>query len=269
MKLEVMDLSFSYDKSRRIFEAVSFQCEDSQILCILGENGAGKSTLLNCILGEEQAEGKILIDQKYLADYSARELAKKIAYIPQSHTPIFPFSVMDVVMMGRTARMGYFSMPGKQEETLALENLEFLNVTHLKEKPYTAISGGERQLVMIAAALTQEPELLILDEPTAHLDFGNQYRFLELVLRLQERGMGVIMSTHSPDHALLLKGTTLIFKDGRLWHSGLAENVITEETMSELYRLEVRLKNVGDRTVCVPGAWEEHVRSLGSRLKTF
>ena len=256
MRLEVRDLSFSYDTSRHIFEAVSFQCEGSQILCILGENGAGKSTLLNCILGEEQAEGEILINQKPLSAYSARELAKKIAYIPQTHVPIFPFRVMDVIMMGRTAWMGYFSAPSQEEEAMALENLEFLNISHLKEKPYTAISGGERQLVMIAAALTQEPELLVLDEPTAHLDFGNQHRFLELVLRLQERGMGIIMSTHSPDHALMLKGTTLILKSGRLWHSGLAENVITEATMSELYRLEVRLKDVGDRTVCVPGTWK-------------
>lgn len=254
MKLEVVGLSFSYDGSRRIFEDVSFQCEGAQVICILGENGAGKSTLLNCILGEEQAEGKVLIDQKNLLMHSAGNLAKKIAYIPQNHTPIFPFRVLDVLLMGRTAWMGYFAAPDMADETLAMENLAFLNIEHLKDKPYTAISGGERQLVMIAAALTQQPELLILDEPTAHLDFGNQYRFLELVLRLKKRGMGIIMSTHFPDHALLLQGTTLVLMGGRLWKTGPAGSVITEETMSELYRLEVHLKTMGDRTVCIPGS---------------
>ena len=188
MKLEIKSLSFGYDNSRKILKDISFRCSGSQIMCILGTNGTGKSTLLKCITGEERAEGTVLIDGKSLSSYNSGNLAKKIAYIPQMTVPTFPFKVLDVVLMGRTVHMGYFSVPNRNDENLAVENLEFLGIAHLKGKSFTGISGGERQLVMIAAAMTQEPELMILDEPTAHLDFGNAHRFLELMFRLKDKG---------------------------------------------------------------------------------
>ncbi len=253
MKLEVKSLNFGYDATRKIIKDVSFSCSGSQILCILGTNGTGKSTLLKCITGEEKAGGRIQIDDRDLSEFSSRELAQKFAYIPQMTVPTFPFRVLDVVLMGRTAHLKYFSSPDQEDEAIAMENLEFLKIAHLKDKAYTDISGGERQLVMIAAALTQQPELMILDEPTAHLDFGNAHRFLELMIRLQERGMGILMTTHFPDHALFLHGDTLVLKDGLVRHSGPAEEIITEENMTDLYGLDVHLTDVGNRTVCIPG----------------
>ena len=253
MRLEVQQLSFHYQEGRDILQDISFSCQGAEILCILGENGTGKSTLLKCITGEERGRGRVLLDGRDLAAYRPGELAKQIAYIPQTHVPIFPFRVLDVVMMGRTARIGYFASPSAQDEKLARENLDFLRIGHLWDKPYTDISGGERQLVLIAAALTQEPELLILDEPTAHLDFGNQHRFLNLVLRLRERGMGVLMTTHFPDHALYLEGRTLVLREGRLWREGSAREVVTQQTMSQLYRLSVHVETVGERVICIPG----------------
>ena len=169
------------------------------------------------------------------------------------HHPSFPFQVLDVVLMGRTSHVGYFYSPGKTDEEIAFEHLRFLHIDHLWNKPYTDISGGERQLVLIAAALSQEPELLILDEPTAHLDFGNQHRFLELILALKEKGTGILMTTHSPDHALFLDGKTLILKDGSLWKSGNADSIITPETMSELYKLDVHISQYHNRKICIPG----------------
>ena len=233
MRLDVEQLGFSYDAQRTILEDVTFSIAGTGIYCILGKNGTGKSTLLKCIVGE-------------------RELARKIAYIPQNHTPTFPFRVLDVVMMGRTAHMRYFASPGAREAEIALHHLRFLGIAHLAEQPYTNISGGERQLVLLAAALTQQPEFLILDEPTAHLDFGNAHRFLGLVLRLHAQGIGILMTTHFSDHALYLSAETLVLKDKTLWKHGAAE-VIDEEGMTALYGLPVHIGQIGTRTVCVGG----------------
>lgn len=195
----------------------------------------------------------VLLDGKERGAYGQRELARKIAYIPQNHTPTFPFRVLDVVMMGRTAHMRYFGSPREREAELALHHLHFLGIAHLAEQPYTNISGGERQLVLLAAALTQQPELLILDEPTAHLDFGNAHRFLHLVLRLHAQGIGILMTTHFPDHALYLSAETLVLKDKTLWKHGAAAEVIDEAGMSALYGLPVHIAQIGTRTVCVGG----------------
>lgn len=253
MKLEVKNLTFGYDPERLIIDDVSFTLEGSGIFCILGQNGTGKSTLLKCLIGEEKAGGQILLDGKDYSYYSERETARKIAYLPQNHVPTFPFRVLDVVMMGRSAHMRYFASPGEAEEKMALENLKFLGIEHLKDKPYTNISGGERQLVLIAAALTQQPEFLIMDEPTSHLDFGNTQRFLDLVFKLHEEGIGILMTTHFPDQALYLDSETLVLHDGHLTHTGKALDVIREDTMSELYGLPVHIGSIGDRRVCVAG----------------
>ena len=253
MRLDVEQLGFSYDARRTILENVTFSLAGTGIYCILGKNGTGKSTLLKCIVGEHGGVGRVLLDGKDRAAYGQRELARKIAYIPQNHTPTFPFRVLDVVMMGRTAHMRYFGSPGAREEALAHEHLRFLGIDHLCEQPYTNISGGERQLVLLAAALTQSPEFLILDEPTAHLDFGNAHRFLDLVLRLHGQGIGILMTTHFPDHALYLRAQTLVLKDKTLWKHGAAEDVIDEAGMTELYELPVHIGSIGTRTVCVGG----------------
>ena len=155
-------------------------------------------------------------------------------------------------MMGRTSRLGYFSNPGKAEQKIALEKLEYLNILHLADKPYTAISGGERQLVMIAAALAQEPELIILDEPTSHLDFGNQFRFIQLVERLNKLGIGVLMTTHFPDHALYLNCKTIILHKGKILDSGTATNVITKQNLSKIYNFDIDIINIENKIVCVP-----------------
>lgn len=253
MIMEVKNLSFGYDESAKILKDISFTLHGDGLFCILGQNGTGKSTLLKCLIGEEKPEGRVLLDGKDYHLFSEREAARRIAYLPQNHVPTFPFRVLDVVMMGRSARMRYFASPGSEEERIATDNLRFLGIEHLKDKPYTNISGGERQLVLIAAALTQQPEFLIMDEPTAHLDFGNTHRFLDLVLRLREGGIGILMTTHFPDQALYLNAQTLVLHDGRLGQAGRAEDVINEKTMSELYGLPVHLGRIGDRKVCIAG----------------
>lgn len=177
-------------------------------------------------------------------------MATKIAYLPQTHVPFFPFSVLDVVVMGRISRMGYLANPDAEEKRTAMAKLAFLNVAHLYDKPYTDISGGERQLVLLAAALVQEPEVLVLDEPTAHLDFGNQFRFLRLVRSLRDQGIGIIMTTHFPDHALDVGGTTAVLRKGRLAAWGPSDDVIDGELLSTVYGLDVEVGRLGGRKFC-------------------
>ena len=253
MKLTIEHLKAGYDTAV-IIEDLSLEIPEGKITALIGANGCGKSTLLKTICRiQAPLGGRVLLDGKERGAYGQRELARKIAYIPQNHTPTFPFRVLDVVMMGRTAHMRYFGSPGEREAELALHHLHFLSIAHLAEQPYTNISGGERQLVLLAAALTQQPEFLILDEPTAHLDFGNAHRFLDLVLRLNREGLGILMTTHFPDHALYLSAETLVLKDKTLWKHGAAEEVIDEEGMSTLYGLPVHIGQIGTRTVCVGG----------------
>ena len=156
----------------------------------------------------------------------------------------------DVVVMGRISHMGYLANPGAEEERTAMEKLAFLNVAHLYDKPYTDISGGERQLVLLAAALVQEPEVLVLDEPTAHLDFGNQFRFLRLVRSLRDQGIGIIMTTHFPDHALDVGGTTAVLRKGRLAAWGPSDDVIDGKLLSAVYGLDVEVGRLGGRKFC-------------------
>lgn len=257
MNLTVDDITFGYDSRRNVIEHLSLAYDSPDVLCILGSNGMGKSTLLQCIIGAfPVSSGSVTVDGVRVGDYKARDFARKVAYIPQSHTPSFAYKVIDIVTMGRTSRIGYLANPSDEDVEIARGQLDYLGVGHLAEKAYTEISGGERQLVMIASALAQDPELMILDEPTAHLDFGNAYRFVELVEKLREKQMGVLMTTHFPDHALALDGTTAILSGGRIIATGKASEVITEASMGALYGIQVSVERVGNRTICIPGPIE-------------
>lgn len=257
MKLEVQNAAFSYGKSSDaapVFADVSFTVENSEIFCILGPNGAGKSTMLKCLANLlALTSGRITYDGADVLGYRRRELAKIVAYLPQDHLPTFPFRTADVVTMGRTAHIGYFASPGAKDTAVARENMEFLRISHLSEKRYTNISGGERQLVMLAAALTQGPAFLMLDEPTSHLDFGNQRRFLKLLGSLKERGMGVVMTSHFPDHALAAADRVAALKDGGIVSEGTPEEVITGANMSALYDIPAEVVDTKYGKICIAG----------------
>jgi len=257
MEIRAEKLGFHYKNGKEVFGDVSFNFSSNKVFCILGPNGVGKSTLLKCLINHlTSTKGNVYYDNKLVGKYSAKELASKVAYIPQMHNPTFAFSIIDVVTMGRTSRLGYFSSPNKNDESIAMENLRFLGIEHLANKSYTAISGGERQLVMLAAALTQEPKIMLLDEPTAHLDFGNQYRFLRIVKDIKAKGVGVIMTSHFPDHALEVADVTGIMNHGGFTHIGKPEDVITKENMEELYGIPVNIMDVSfedKKKVCIAG----------------
>ncbi len=228
-------------KNKPVLENLSFSVEGGESLCLLGPNGVGKTTLFRSMLGFlKPLAGTIMLDGQDIASWSSRMLAQKIGYVPQNHTPPFAYPVLDVVTMGRLSRISPVASPSAHDVDVAMAGLERLGVAHLADKLYTQISGGERQMVLIARALAQEPEMLVMDEPTASLDYGNQVKVLRQISRLAREGMSIIMTTHFPDHAFLCASKVgLITRD---WvRFGDPDDVVTEQSLGETYGVDVRI----------------------------
>lgn len=254
MSLEVSNLSFSYGQ-RLVLDNISFRAENNQLLSILGPNGVGKSTLFRCMLGLiKDYKGKILLDGKDIKKLSINETAKTIAYIPQSHYPSFNYSVFDMVLMGTTVQVSSVSSPGKKQVELVEKTLDKVGIYHLKDRGYTQISGGERQLVLLARALVQEAKILILDEPTSNLDFGNQVKVMTQIKKLAKEGYTIIQSTHNPDQTFLFSDSTLAMRDGKVLKWGKPNEVFSNELIGKLYGVDVEIKSLYDDKVriCVP-----------------
>ena len=258
MSLEIRNLSFGYSSNKLIFEGVSLKVEKGEVVCLLGPNGAGKTTLFKTILGLYKArQGQVLVNGKDVSNCSRRELAKEMGYVPQNHMPPFPYSVIDVVLMGRTAHINNYAVPSDLDLQIAREAMANVNISYLEDKNYTEISGGERQLVLIARALAQQPQILIMDEPTSNLDYGNQIRLLSHIKRLAKQGLSIVMSTHYPDHALYCADKAIMLKDGHIICSGTSEEVLTEHNLSKIYGIDVQImdtvaKNGEQKKICVP-----------------
>ncbi len=257
MKLELKNVACGYGK-KRVLHNISLSLCSGEVLCLLGPNGVGKTTLFKSILGFLTLQGgQVLLNEKDIRLWKQKNLARAIGYVPQAHEPPFPYRVLDVVMMGRTAHMGRFAMPSREDENAAREALENIGAAFLKDEIYTEISGGERQMVLIARALAQSPEILVMDEPTANLDFGNQMRVLEQIKRLAASGFGIIMTSHFPDHAFLCSNkVALLSKDSALM-IGTADEVVSEKNLKTAYGVTVKITSTlgekGDRIkTCVP-----------------
>jgi iron complex transport system ATP-binding protein len=251
--VQAENLRFHYHPSRTIFHDVTFAVGPGEILTILGTNGAGKSTLLNCIAGLlKPVAGEIRLEGRRQADLSYRDVARIVGYVPQIHNPSYGYSVLEFTVMGRTPYIGAFSSPKPRDYEIARESIERMGVGHLADKPYTQISGGERQLATIARAIAQQAKLIMLDEPTAHLDFGNQMKTVQMIRRLADDGYAVILTTHVPDHPVYLGGHVALFEDGAV-SFGPAEELITAERLTQLYGIPLKLIRSDEvaRPICV------------------
>ena len=252
--MHVEDLRFAYG-SHEVLKGISFDTRYGEFISVLGPNGVGKSTLFRCLLGlAKPTGGEVTVDGEKIAELSPAQQARKMAYIPQSHHPLFNFSVLDMVLMGTTSQLGRFSAPGKYQEKLALAALERMGILDLKDRGCGQISGGERQLVLIARAIAQQAKILVMDEPSANLDFGNKLRVMKTVKGLTEDGYTIIQSTHDPEQAYLYSDKILALHGGRVLSWGTPQEVMTESLISTLYGVDVEVCSMHDDRirVCVP-----------------
>jgi iron complex transport system ATP-binding protein len=248
-------LSIGY-RDRVVGRALDVSLAQNEVLALLGPNGSGKTTLLKTLLGIlAPLAGEALIDGKPIATYSAPARARRIAYVPQAHVPTFAFTVETVVLMGRTAHGNLFSAPSAADRLVAGRALERFGIAALKERPYTMISGGERQLVLLARALAQEPQFIVLDEPTASLDFGNQGKVMREIRALAAAGHGVLFTTHDPNHALRAADRAFLIRDGQCVAEGGVRAVLTRARLEDLYGAPVEMLTDGatGATAFLPG----------------
>ena len=255
MGIEVCNLSYAYTKGIPVLRDVSFKIEAGHFVCLLGPNGVGKSTLFKCMLGLLPGfSGSIRIDGADIRTLTPRQLARKVAYIPQSTAPAFNYSVADVVLMGTTSLVTGFSAPRKKEMAYVESALEQINIGYLRDRMFLNISGGERQLVLIARALAQQARILFMDEPTANLDYGNQVRVLERVRQLSREGYTVIQSTHNPDQAFMYADEVMAVMDGQIEAYGSPAKIMDSELIRKLYRVNVSVESLrgGEVRMCVP-----------------
>ena len=252
--MHVKDLRFAYG-DHEVLGGISFDTEYGQFISVLGPNGVGKSTLFRCLLGlSTPTGGEVTVDGEKISHLSPAQLARKMAYIPQSHHPLFNFSVLDMVLMGTTSQLGRFAAPGKTQEKMAMAALERMGIMHLKDRGCSHISGGERQLVLMARAIAQQAKILVMDEPSANLDFGNKLRVMKTVKGLTADGYTIIQSTHDPEQAYLYSDKILAIHGGKVLSWGTPQEVMTESLISTLYNVDVEVCSMHDDRirVCVP-----------------
>jgi iron complex transport system ATP-binding protein len=243
---------------RAIVHDVDLEIRSGDILCLLGQNGAGKTTLFRTMLGFiRPVYGTISVDGRDLSRLSPREVAGFVSYVPQSYAMPFSYKARDVVLFGRTAHLGIFAAPGRKDRSIAMECLEILDMAHLADRSFNELSGGERQMVVIARALAQEARFMILDEPASNLDYGNQVRVIRKIRELAGRSIGILMATHHPDHAFMAASRVAVLSNGRLCHNGPPGEMLTPQTLKSVYGVDVQVFDSpddggGTRKVCAP-----------------
>jgi iron complex transport system ATP-binding protein len=254
MKLEIRNAVLGYHK-KTILKHVNMEVHTGQTLCILGKNGSGKTTLFKSLLGVlPLLQGEILLNGENIKAWNRRKFARTIAYVPQARSLPFPFTVFEVVLFGRTAHLPAFSSPGKKDRIIAEGCLDRLKITHLKDRIFTQLSGGEQQMVIVARAMAQQPAFLVMDEPTSSLDFGNQIKIISQVNELKDDSLGILMATHSPDHAFMCDADVAVVHKGGIWQQGACNRIITEEILKEIYDIEVKIFPISaySRKTCIP-----------------
>jgi iron complex transport system ATP-binding protein len=250
--IESVNATFSYDGKTNIFEDISFSVEQGEVFLIVGPNGCGKSTLIDNLLGLKKLNnGSILLDARNINDMKPNEIAQAAAFVPQGHIKSFAYKVLEIVMMGRAFASGLLSPPGEKDKEIAMNALEQVGMTGFYDREYTTLSGGELQLVLIARALAQKSRLLIMDEPTAHLDFRHELNVLEIIGRLvKENGISIVMATHFLNQAYYFENvgvrTRVALMDEKNFERvGTPSDVLTPENLESVFNITARVASDG------------------------
>jgi iron complex transport system ATP-binding protein len=257
MKLEIRNATLGYP-GKAVLHGVNLELTAGRTTCLIGRNGSGKTTLFKSLLGILPVlQGEILLDGRDIRRWTRRDYALAVACVPQARTLPFPFTAFDVVLFGRTAHLPCFASPGKRDRRIAEECLEKLQINHLRDRIFTQLSSGEQQMVIVARALAQQPLFLMMDEPASSLDFGNQIRIITQVNHLKDDSLGILMATHSPDHAFMCRADVMVVHGGKIWKPGNCDRILTEKVLKEVYDADVcvcSVKGKSNETVrtCVP-----------------
>lgn len=252
--LEGLDLHFSY-AGRKILDGVSFEILKNQFTIVLGRNGSGKSTLLRLMAGLLKPEkGLVSVMGRSSKELTSGERARIIGYLPQFHNPVFPFSVEDIVLTGRAAYIGI--LPKEKDRRATIKALECVGIVHLRQRCFVELSGGERQMVMIARVLAQEPQLILLDEPTAHLDYVNQLHIIRLIRKLANSGFAMVAVFHDPNLAFLHGDRFIFLNQGRVECWSSSQKPWEHSCLEKTYGCPMHSIPYGNRALVVPN-WDE------------
>ncbi|MDR2138170.1 MAG: ABC transporter ATP-binding protein [Tannerella sp.] len=258
MELEIRNATLGYP-GRPVLRNVNLKLHAGRTTCLIGPNGAGKTTLFRSMLGIlPLLQGEILLEGKNIRAWPRRRFAQAVACVPQAHSLPFAFTALEVVLFGRSAHLPFFASPGKKDRQIAEACMERLRIGALRDRIFARLSGGEQQLVMVARALAQQPVFLMMDEPSSHLDFGNQVKLIRQVNALKDDSLGILMATHSPDHAFMCGAEVAVVHRGAVRPQGDCNRVITEAVLKEVYGVEVKICSVEEsspdrvRKICLP-----------------
>lgn len=249
--IDVKNLHFSYQK-HQVLSGVNLHLHKGEVVSLLGPNGCGKSTLIRLILKLLRGNGEIFINDKAIEKYSHKDIASHIAYIPQYNNTPFNYSVLEMVLMGRVSKLDFFASPSAHDNEIAHKALQRVGIEHLAKKAFGQLSGGQKQMVLLARAIAQEVDTFIMDEPVAGLDYGNQIRLLELIHELSKQGYTFLKTTHYPDHALLISSRVVVMNGGKIISDGTPDEVITKEMIQNVYSIDADIIMHDSHKRCVP-----------------
>ena len=252
MAIQIKKLGFSYDKQISVIKNINLEIPKASVTTILGPNGSGKSTLLHLILGIlTPNSGNIYLDTKERSVFSRNDLNKMIGLVPQDESVPFDLSLQEFVLLGRAPYLGLFEIPGEEDKRISLDAINEMGLGELSERAVPTLSGGEKQLAVIARAIAQQTKILLMDEPTAHLDLANRAKVLNMIQKLTAMGITVIMTTHDPNAASIIADHVILMKKGSIIASGLLKEIFTSENLSRTYEVTVEVFYVKGRPVVV------------------
>lgn len=263
--LKVENLTVSYGK-KEILHEINFSLSGGQSVCLLGKNGVGKTTLFRSLLNTLSYSGKISIDGEDSRSLSRNQLAQQLSYIPQNKGNMVDYSVFEMILMGTTPQLKAHRQPGEKERAQAQAAIDLLKINYLKESLFSELSGGEQQLVIIARSVAQQAKIILMDEPCANLDFGNQVLVLEMIRYLSTQGFLIFQSTHDPNHALQYADRVLIMENGRLSATGYPEEILTGQRLTALYHTPIEVVKLlidgEERSFCLAKKGTGHVENI-------